>query len=142
MTFSCSASGRACVNEWKGPIVIADLLNLLLALWRTAASDEKTLAIIIFRETVPLPPNFLLNCLQGALPVILDCCEQLIVVIEGSSTDREPLRTVFQRVTQGTARPSPALFDSMDAAFTHALQFAPEDLFELSRHSHRSERSE
>jgi hypothetical protein len=84
---------------------------------------------------VPTPTNYLLNCLQATLPAILDCCEQLLVVVEGSAGDRAPIHAAFQTTRRTpTKHVPPRTFDSLSAAFAYAQPFAPHDVLELQRH--------
>lgn len=135
MTFISSASARACLNEWDRPLAVNDVLNLLLALKRAvAANGSPVVLILVVRESVPVPANFLLTCIQGTLPAILDCCEQLVVAVEGASAARAALRTAFQPTRSATTRRAPPLiFESLSGAFAHAQRFAPHDVLELQR---------
>lgn len=136
MTFISSASARACLNEWDRPLAVNDVLNLLLALKRAAAAaGGPVILIMVVRESVPVPANFLLTCIQGTLPAILDCCEQLVIVVEGASAARVAFRAAFEpgRAT-ATRRARPLVFETLSAAFAHAQRFAPHDVLELQRH--------
>jgi hypothetical protein len=136
MSFCSSASGRACLNEWDGPLAVNDILTFLLALKQASATAGcPVILIVVVRETVPVPANYLLTCIQGTLPAILDCCEQLVLVVEGASVERAPFRAAFQVARQLPARRAPTLvFELLNSAFVHAQRFAPHDVLELQRH--------
>lgn len=134
-SFLISASGRACLNNWAQPLTVSDILNLLLDLKRAVAiAGDPVILLAVIRESVPAPANFLINCLQATVPAILDCCDELVIVVEGVDIDRAPLRNAFatNRRTVTKQKP-PHLFDSLSAAFTHAQHLAPHDVLELQR---------
>ena len=107
MSLCSSASGCACPNDWNGPLTVNHILNLLLDLKRTLAiASSWVILIVVVRESVPAPDGYLLNCLNAALPALLDCCEQLLVVVEGSNSDRDSIRIAF-RTTRRTRRADP-----------------------------------
>jgi len=88
---------------------------------------------VVVRESVPAPANYFLNCLQATLPAILDCCD-LLVVVEGSASDRQPIRAAFETTRRTpTKHIAPRTFDSLSAALAHAQPFAPHDVLELQR---------
>ena len=136
MTFISSISGRACLNEWDHPLAVNHILNLLLSLKQAiAAAGDHVILVLVLRETIPVPAAFLLECIQGTLPAILDGCEHLVVVIEGLGSDRALLRAAFETTRRTPAkRTPPRVFDSLSAAFAYAQQFAPHDVLELQRH--------
>ena len=133
MRFCISASGRACLNDWERPLAVADVLNLLLALKRAhARAGVPVIFILVIRDTIPAPGSFLINCLQATVPAILDCCEHLIVVIEGSAPDRALLRNAFKTTRRTPGKHAQLqIFDSLSTAFTHAQHLAPHDVLEL-----------
>jgi hypothetical protein len=135
MSFCSSASGHACLNDWDRPLAVSHILNLLLDLKRAlAAASGPVILILVVRESVPVPAHYFLNCLQATLPAILDCCEQLLVVVEGAASDRAPIRAAFKTTRRTpTKHMSPQTFDSLSAAFAHAQPFAPHDVLELQR---------
>ena len=135
VSFLTSASGRACLSTWAEPLAVSDILNLLLELKRTLAiAGAPAVFLVVIRQTVPIPANFLLNCLQATLPAILDCCEELVIVVEGTSIDRAPFRNAFLTTRRSaTQRTPPQVFESLSTAFAHAQQFAPHDVLELQR---------
>ena len=139
MSFTASTSGRACMSGWDRPPAVADLLDMLLALKRTAAkAGGPVIFILFFPEAVAAPAGFLLNCLQGILPALLDCCEHLALVVEGTGTARDSLRAVFRTADHGsTKRAQPRFFESLSAAFAYAQSFAPHDVLELQRQAIR-----
>ena len=128
MGFYVSASGCACLSDWDRRFSVDDILNLLLDLKRTLrVAGSPAILLVIVREFVPSPDGSLLNCLQATLPAILDCCERLIVAVEGSNSDRTPIRAAFQTTRRAPTRHTPAqIFDSLSAAFAHAQAFACE----------------
>ena len=136
MSFVSSISSRACLNDWDCALAANDILSLLLALKRAMATAESpVILLLVVRETVPVPANFLLNCLEGTLPAILNCCEQLVIAVEGSGADRSALRATFQTERQaGRRRARTAIFDSLSDALAHAQRSAPHDVLELQRH--------
>jgi hypothetical protein len=136
MSFVASASGRACLADWDSAISVNDVLTLLFALKRAVgASGSPTILLVVVREVVPVPGQFLLNCLRGALPALLDSCEQIAFVVEGASAERATLRAAFQPLRQASSkRLQPRTFDSLSAAFAHVQRFAPHDVLELQRH--------
>jgi hypothetical protein len=134
-SFLSSASGRACLNDWAQPLTVSDILSLLLDLKRAVAiAGAPVILLAVIRQSVPAPANFLINCLQATVPAILDCCEELVIVVEGADLDRAPLRNAFvtDRRT-ATKRTPPRLFESLSAAFAHAQHLAPHDVLELQR---------
>lgn len=135
MRFCSSASGRACLLEWDRPLAVDDFLTLLLDLKRGRALAGKPLILVlVVRKQVPVPANYLLTCLQATLPAILDCCQELVVAIEGAGVDRSSLRAAFQNNRAGAPRRSPSfVFDTLSAAFAHAQRAAPHDVLELQR---------
>ena len=135
MRFISSASGRACLNDWDRPLTVSDILNLLLALKQAVVTaGSPVILIVAVRESVPAPPTFLLDCLRGTLPAVLDCCEQLALVIEGTGTARDSLRAAFHAPRQEpTRRARPQMFETLGAAFTHTQRLAPHDVLELQR---------
>ena len=136
MSFISSASGRACFNDWDRPLAVSDILSLLLALKQAVAiAGSPVILIVAVRESVPAPATFLLNCIRGSLPAILDCCEQLALVIEGAGTEHDSLRAAFHtaRRQEPTRRAQPKVFDTLSAAFTHVQSLAPNDVLELQR---------
>jgi hypothetical protein len=134
MPFFSSASGRACLNDWDRPLTVDDILTLLLALKRAVAiAGSPVILIVVVRESVPVPANFLLTCIEGTLPALLDCCEQLLVVVEGTSFERALLRKAFQGSRSATRRAPALIFDSLGTAFSHAQRFAPHDVLEVQR---------
>ena len=136
MNFISSTSGRACLSDWDQPIAVSDILQLLLAVKRAfTTAGGGVILVIVVRELVPMPANFLLTCLRGTLPAILHCCEQVAVVVEGASAGRDLLRAAFQPTRQDIARRAPPRdFESLNAALAHAQQFAPHDVLELQRY--------
>jgi len=139
MSFYSSESGRACLNDWDRPLTINHIVNLLLDLRRPlSGASIRVIAVIVVRESVPTPDDDWLNCLQASLPAILDCCEHLLVVIEGETSDRSSIRTAL-RTTRRTAtkRTPPRTFDELSAAFSYAQPFAPHDVLELQRQTMR-----
>jgi hypothetical protein len=139
MSFCASASRCACLNDWDGPLTVNHILNLLLDLKRTlAGANSRVILIIVFRESVPTPDDYLLDCLQGALPALLNCCEQLLVVVEGTTADRDSIRIAFQTTRRTPIKQTlPEMFDALGAAFTRAQAFAPHDVLELQRQALR-----
>jgi hypothetical protein len=115
---------------------VNDILNLLLSLKQAvAAAGDHVILVLVLRETIPIPAGFLIKCIQGTLPAILDCCEHLVVVIEGLGSDRALLRAAFETTRRTpTKRTPPRVFDSLSAAFAYTQQFAPHDVLELQRH--------
>jgi hypothetical protein len=136
MTFVSSVSGRACLNDWGHPLAVNDILNLLLSLKQAVATaGDHVILMLVLRETIPVPAGFLLKCIQGTLPAILDCCAHLVIVVEGLGSDRALLRAAFETTRQTpTKRTPPRVFDSLSAAFAYSQQFAPHDVLELQRH--------
>ena len=138
MTFISSTMARACLNDWDRSLTVNDILDLLLALKRAVVTaGSRVVLIVAVRETVPIPQHFLLTCIQGALPAILDCCERLVLVVEGAGIERLAFRTAFQvsRATAARRQRAPiVIFESLSAAFAHAQRFAPHDVLELQRH--------
>jgi hypothetical protein len=116
---------------------VSHILNLLLDLKRAlGAASGPVILILVVRQSVPAPAHYFLNCLQATLPAILDCCEQFLVVVEGSASDRAPIRAAFQTTRRTpTKHIPPHMFDSLSAAFAHAQPFAPHDVLELQRHA-------
>jgi hypothetical protein len=139
MSFCSSASGYACLNDWDQALAVKHILNLLLDLKRAvAAANGAVILILVVRESVPTPASYFLNCLQATIPAILDCCEQLLVVVEGSASDRAPIRAAFKTTRRTpTKHTPPQTFDSLSAAFAHAQPFAPHDVLELQRQAMR-----
>jgi hypothetical protein len=139
MSFCSSASACACLNDWDRPLTVSDILSLLLDLKRTLTiASSRVILILVVRESVPPPDDYLLNCLQASLPAILDCCERLLIVVEGSSSDRRPIRAAFQTTRRTpTKQTPPQIFDALSTAFTHAQPFAPHDVLELQRQAMR-----
>jgi hypothetical protein len=139
MSFYASASGGACLNDWDRPLDVNQVLNLLLDVKRTlAVAGGRVLLIVVVRESVPSPDPDLLYCLQAALPAILDCCEQLLIVVEGSTSDHDPIRAAFKTTRRTpTKQTSPRIFDALSTAFAHAQAFAPHDVLELQRRAMR-----
>jgi hypothetical protein len=137
MRFVTSVSGRACLSDWDHPLAVSDILNLLLSLKQAvAAAGDHVILLLVLREAVPTPAGFLLSCLQGTLPAILDCCEHLVV--EGASADRSSLRAAFQTTRRtATKRTPPQVFESLSAAFEHTQRYAPHDVLELQRQAMR-----
>lgn len=135
MSFCSSASGRACLNEWDRPLAVTDILDFLFALKRAVASAKAPIVlIVVVRERVPVPPNFLLTCIQSALPAILDCCELLLLVVEGAGVERASLRSAFRLPRHAAARRTPTLLcESLSTAFAQAQRYAPHDVIELQR---------
>ncbi|HWZ91860.1 MAG TPA: hypothetical protein VNW92_23515, partial [Polyangiaceae bacterium] len=83
---------------------------------------------------VPVPADYLLSCLQSTLPAILNCCEELVVALEGASAERVQFRAAFQSPRPGSPRRASArVFDTLSAAFAHAQRAAPHDVLELQR---------
>lgn len=136
MSFCSSASGRACLLDWSRPLAVDDFLTLLLELKRVRALAGKPLIlIVVVRKEVPAPAHHLLTCLQATLPPILDCCQELIVAVEGVGADRHPLRVAFQNARLGEVqRNRTFVFDTLSIAFAHAQRAAPHDVLELQRH--------
>ena len=135
MNFISSASGRACLSEWDRPVAVSDILQLLLAVKRAfAITGSPVILLIVVREAVPTPANFLLTCLRGTLPAILHCCEQIVIVIEGAGAERALLRSAFQPTRSSAAKLALQHFDSLSAALTYAQRFAPHDVLEIQRH--------
>jgi len=139
MSFYSSESGRACLNDWDRPLTINHIVNLLLDLRRPrSGAGIRVIAVIVVRESVPAPDNDWLSCLQASLPAILDCCEHLLVVIEGSTSDREAIRTAFRTTRRtSTKRTPPRTFDALGTAISYAQPFAPHDVLELQRQTIR-----
>ena len=139
MSFSSSASGCACLNDWDRQLTVNHILNLLLDLKRAlTVAGSPVILILVVRESVPAPEDYLINCLRATLPALLDCCEQLLIVVEGSASDRTPIRAAFQTTRRTAARQTPPrIFDSLSAAFTHAQTLAPHDVLELQRQAMR-----
>ena len=137
MTFISSTMARACLNNWDQSLTVNDILDLLLALKRAVVTAGSPIVlIVVVREAVPVPQNFLLTCIQGTLPAILDCCERLVLVVEGSSVERLAFRSAFQVSRAAAARRARAptvVFESLSTAFAHAQHFAPHDVLELQR---------
>ena len=141
MSFCSSASGCACLNDWDQPLAVNQIVDLLLDVKRAATiSGTPVILILVIRESMPAPGSYLLSCLRAALPALLDCCEQLLVVVEGSTSDRTLIRGAFQTTRRTAAKQtSVQLFESLSTAFTHAQRFAPHDILELQRQvMHRS----
>jgi len=136
MTFVSSASGRACLSDWDKPVSVSDLLTLLFDLRRTlAVAGSPIILIIVIREAVPVPANYLLTCIRSTLPAILACCEELAVAVEGTRTELTLFRASFLSSGAGPARHAPTqLFDTLSAAFAHTQRLAPHDVLELQRH--------
>ncbi|MEO7038044.1 MAG: hypothetical protein ABI335_29805 [Polyangiaceae bacterium] len=126
MSFCSSASGYACLSDWDRSLAVSHILNLLLDLKRAlAAANGPVILILVVRESVPAPADYFLNCLQATLPAILDCCEQLLVVVEGSASDRAQIRAAFQTTRRTpTKHTPPQTFDSLSTAFAYAQPFA------------------
>lgn len=134
MSFCSSAAGYACLNDWHFPLAVSHILTLLLDLKRAlTVAGGPVLLILVVRESVPAPADYFLRCLQATLPAILDCCEQLLIVVEGSTSDRAPIRAAFQTTRRTARQASLHIFDSLSAAFTHAQPFAPHDVLDLQR---------
>lgn len=135
MSFCSSASGRACLNDWDRPLSVQDILNFLLALRRAAVTAGGSVVLImVVRESMPVPANFLLTCIQGTLPAILDCCEQFLLVVEGADSARSRLHAAFQPPRQSaTRRPQVQFYDTLSAAFGQAQRLAPHEVLELQR---------
>jgi len=138
MSFYASESGCACLNDWNRPPTISHIVNLLLDLKRPRnTAGTRVIAVIIVREFVPAPDDDWLNCLQASLPAILNSCEHLLVVVEGSTSDRAPIRTAFRTTRRSTKQSRPRTFDMLSTAFTYAQPFAPHDVLELQRQTMR-----
>ena len=136
MSFVLSASGRACLNDWDKPLSVSHLLTLLADLKRAlAVASSPVILIIVVRAAVPAPTNDLLTCIRATLPAILAYCEELAVVVEGTSADHALFRASFQSAGTGPARHAQThLFDTLSAAFAHTQRLAPHDVLELQRH--------
>jgi len=139
MNFYSSKSGCACLNDWDRPLTINHIVNLLLDLRRPLiGANSRVIVVLVVRESVPVPDDDWLNCLQASLPAILDCCEHLLVVIEGSMMDRAPIRTAFRTTRRtSTKRTPPRTFDVLSTAIGYAQPFAPHDILELQRQTMR-----
>jgi len=135
MGFCSSASGRACLLDWDKPLTVDDFFELLSNVKKVRAlSGDPVLLIVVVRKQVPVPAHYLLSCLQATLPAILDCCQELVVAVEGVDSERATLRASFQTVRSGTKpRNSTRVFDTLSAAFAHAQRAAPHDVLELQR---------
>lgn len=137
MSFISSTMARACLNDWDRPLAVNDVLDLLIALKSAlGTAGSPVVLIIVVRERVPVPPNFLITCIQSTLPAILGCCERLVLVVEGASADRVAFRTAFHANRAAAARRCRAptvVFETLSTAFAHAQHFAPHDVLELQR---------
>ena len=135
MWFYASTSGRACLAEWDRSLAVSDILSLLRDLKAAlAVAGNRVILIVVVRQDVPAPGNYLVRCLEATLPAILDGCQELIVAIEGNRSDRASLRAAFQARRAGVTMRTPTrLFDTLNAAFGHAQGAAPHDVLELQR---------
>jgi hypothetical protein len=135
MDLVCSVSGRACLCDWNRPLAVEDILALLLELKRVHANARcSVVLILVVREHVAPLANHVLSSLQATLPAILDCCQNLVIALEGTTSERTPLRIVFQNHRFGMARNDLPVFNTLSEAFAHAQRAAPHDVLELQRH--------
>ena len=135
MRFFSSTSGRACLSDWDQPLSVDGVLSLLLAIKRAAATaGTPVILLVLVREAAPVPTGFLLNCLQGTLPAILDCCEQLALVVEGTGSERVAFGAALWTTARSARRRTRTqIFESLSTAFAYTQRFAPQDVIELQR---------
>ena len=134
MQFHVSQSGRACLVDWNAPLTVSDLLALLQNLKRAPAlAGTQVVLILVVRDAVPVPPNYLLSSLQAILPAILDSSHELVSVVEGAGAERTPFRSAFRATRSLTRSRAPQMFETLSRAFAHAQRFAPHDVLELQR---------
>ncbi|HET7544060.1 MAG TPA: hypothetical protein VFK05_29515 [Polyangiaceae bacterium] len=115
---------------------MSDLFALLANLKRTlAVAGNPLIVILVIRETVPVPASSLLASIRATLPAILACCEELVVAIEGNSSEHPRFGASFQIASAGPTRQrAPQMFNTLSAAFAHTQRLAPHDVLELQRH--------
>jgi hypothetical protein len=132
MSFCSSASGRACLLDWGGPLAVDGFLTLLLDLKRVRrqAADLDHLRSQASSPAGELPTQLPSGHTSGnsRLRPRAGCRR-------GRRCCRAPCAHVsFQNSRPGIAPRHPTLvFDSLSAAFAHAQRAAPHDVLELQR---------
>ena len=54
-----SSSGKACLNDWRHPLAVKDILELLLDVKRAvAAAGDPVIVMLVFRESLAVPERF------------------------------------------------------------------------------------
>jgi hypothetical protein len=133
--------GRVSLHEWEEPLLVDHVVSLLLDL-REARGEggARPIVVLVIRATA-FEKGGVPEVLQTALPAVLDCCAELIVVARRADARSSALRPILQPSTSTQAgRKSPRHCESIDQALAYVQNIAPHDVLELRRQSLRRSR--
>lgn len=137
MTFSL-VSGCVCLHEWSEPLLVDHVVTLLVDLREVQRiQGQRTILILSIHPSV-LMTTSVGDVLLTALPAILDCCRELLVVAEVTDARRGTLRSLFaEPKAQQSARTAVRYCKSLDVALRHVENVAPHEVLDLKRQTLR-----
>jgi hypothetical protein len=133
------AAGRVCVQYWAEPLQVDDVVGLLIDLRDARRTSVERPILILVVQNASVANSNARDVLLTAMPAILDCCAELLVVAATASSTTHIVRTLLGKPS-AHSRPSPRLFASVDDALRHAQGIAPHEVLELLRQSLRRSR--
>lgn len=138
MSFALQA-GRVCVQYWREPLQVDDVVGLLLDLRDARRSLAERPILILVVNDASVANSTAEDVLPTALPAILDCCCELLVVAAPPDSRTSVVRCLLGK-PNAHSRPIPQHFATVDDALHHAQAAAPHDVLELLRQNLRASR--
>lgn len=137
MSACISSSGRVCLCEYRGPVDSAMVVSLLSHLKRAREVESECVLLVLeldLAATRSIARG--VGPFLGALPVLRDCCLEVVVATETSSVVARQLKRMLEAGSDPCSCQSakmPRCYESLDEAFTYIRPLFPHNVLELER---------